>query len=181
MNKDEFKALDFIDKINYLNKRLRDGDTVTKIREDIGIGEKGLQKEIKANGYKYNNKLKQYISTTENTTKSTTIDLKSDVVDDNTIVVYKQQELILEYLESNFDVLKEFIEKYKSTTYATAENTTSSIVINLVDDKHLSPKPKSIRINEFVYQDWQQFCNKNKYYSKQNLLSMALKEYMERH
>lgn len=181
MNKDEFKSLDFIDKINYLNKRLRDGYTVTRIREDIGIGEKALQKEIKANGYKYDNKLKQYISTTEDTTKATTIDIKNGVVDKTTVVVHEQQEQILSYLESNFDILKEFIEKYKSTTHSNTESNKSSIVINLVDDKHLTPKPKSIRINEFVYQDWQQFCNKNKFYSKQDLVSMALKEYMERH
>lgn len=60
------------------------------------------------------------------------------------------------------------------------DNTTNHIVINLVDDKHLTSKPKSIRINEFIYQDWQEFCD-TKHYSKQDLISMALKEYMEKY
>ena len=124
MNKEEFNKLNFLDKIDYINTRLRKGQTVIRIREDIGIGEKALQKEIKANGYKYSSKEKQYISTTE--------------------------------------------------------TTTNYISINLIDDKHLNPKPKSIRINEFVYKDWQQFCE-NKHYSKQDLISMALKEYMEKY
>jgi len=163
------------------------GQTLIRIREDIGIGEKSLQKEIKANGYRYNNKERQYIHTTETTTKSTTEILSTivansntDVVDKNTIVVPKKQEKILGYLENNFEVLQEFLEKYKSTTKSTTETTTNHIIINIVDDKHLNPKPKSIRINEFIYQDWQQFCD-TKHYSKQDLISMALKEYMEKY
>ncbi len=187
MNKEEFNKLNFLDKIDYINTRLRKGQTVIRIREDIGIGEKALQKEIKANGYKYSSKEKQYISTTEITTKSTTENVSTIVVDsntvvgnENTIVVPRQQQQILGYLENNFEILQEFIEKYKSTTKSTTETTTNYISINLIDDKHLNPKPKSIRINEFVYQDWQKFCE-TKYYSKQDLISMALKEYMEKY
>lgn len=180
MNKDQFNNLDFMEKIEYLNNKLKEGQTVIRIREDIGIGEKALQREIKANGYKYNNKERQYMPTTEATTKSTTEILPTIVVDENTIVVPKQQQQILGYLENNFEVLQEFLEKYKSTTKATTETTTNHIVVNLVDDKHLNPKPKSIRINEFIYQDWQKFCD-TKHYSKQDLISMALKEYMEKY
>jgi hypothetical protein len=176
-----------MEKIDYLNSRLREGQTLIIIREDIGIGEKSLQKEIKANGYRYNNKERQYIPTTEATTKSTTEivativeDSNTVVVDKNTFVVPEKQENILGYLENNFEVLQEFLEKYKATTKSTTETTTNHIIINIVDDKHLNPKPKSIRINEFIYQDWQQFCD-TKHYSKQDLISMALKEYMEKY
>lgn len=191
MNKEQFNNLDFMEKIEYLNNKLREGQTVIRIREDIGIGEKALQREVKANGYRYNSKTKQYMPTTETTTKSTTEILPTIVADkttivgnENTFVVPKQQKQILGYLENNFEVLQEFLEKYKSTTRATTrattETTTNHIIINLVDDKHLNPKPKSIRINEFVYQDWQQFCE-TKHYSKQDLISMALKEYMDKY
>ena len=180
MNKEQFNNLDFMEKIEYLNNKLKEGQTVIRIREDIGIGEKALQREIKANGYRYNNKERQYIPTTETTTKSTTEVLPTIVEDKTTIVVPKQQQQILGYLENNFEVLQEFLEKYKSTTTSTTETTTNHIIINLVDDKHLNPKPKSIRINEFVYQDWKAFCE-TKHYSKQDSISMALKEYMEKY
>lgn len=183
MNKDQFNNLDFMEKIEYLNNKLKEGQTVIRIREDIGIGEKALQREIKANGYRYSNKEKQYIPITTSTTEIlTTIveDKDTIVVDENTFVVPKAQQQVLGYLENNFEVLQEFLEKYKSTTRATTETTTNHIVINLVDDKHLNPKPKSIRINEFIYQDWQAFCD-TKHYSKQDLISMALKEYMEKY
>ncbi len=86
MNKEQFNNLDFMEKIEYLNNKLKEGQTVIRIREDMGIGEKALQREIKANGYKYNNKERQYMPTTEATTKPTTEILPTIVVDENTFV-----------------------------------------------------------------------------------------------
>lgn len=180
MNTIEFESLDINAKIKYLNAKLKEGKTVIRIREEIGISEKYLQKEIKKGGFKYNQKLRQYLPTTGTTTTSTTNN-NLYVVPNNTLVVDENKMGVLNYLEDNFNILTEFLEKYKSTTISTTETTTQDIVINLVDDKHLKPKPKSIRINEFVYRDWQKFCENNKYYPKQELTSMALKEYMKNH
>ncbi|EPZ62068.1 hypothetical protein, partial [Paraclostridium sordellii] len=52
--------MDNIELINKINIKLKEGHTVTRIREDLGFGEKALQKLIKGSGYKYNPKLKQY-------------------------------------------------------------------------------------------------------------------------
>lgn len=164
--------MDNIDLINRINIKLKEGHTVTRIREDLGFGEKALQKLIKSSGYKYNPKLKQYIPIENNN--------EIVVLDNTTSSLPKKQIKILDYLGENFDVLIEFMEKYKATTQTTTESTTSYITIDLVDDKHLTPKPKSIRINEFVYRDWQKFCDKQ-HYSKMDLISMALKEYMEKY
>ena len=85
----------------------------------------------------------------------------------------------IDYLTDNISILKEIIDKYSNTKLNTKSNT--GIVIDLVDDKHLKPKPKAVRINYFVYDEWQKFCDENKYFSKQDLISMALKEYMEKY
>lgn len=164
--------MDNIELINKINAKLKEGYTVIRIREDLEIGEKALQKIVKSSGYKYNPKLKQY----------TPIENNNDIVvlDNTTNTLPKEQVKILDYLGENFDVLVEFMEKYKATTESTTKSTTNYITIDLVDDKHLNPKPKSIRINEFVYRDWQQFCDKQ-HYSKMDLISMALKEYIEKY
>ena len=169
MNNTEFCKLNTADKVKYLNERLSEGQTVKRIREDLNISEKKLQKQIRKGRYKYNQKLKQYIKVTGSTTQATT----SGVVAQNTSVAAK------EYISENIDVLKEIIEKYKITKSTTSVR--ADIVIDLISDKHLNPKPHSLRINEFIWQEWQEFCDKNKYYSKQDLLSMALKLYMERY
>lgn len=74
-------------------------------------------------------------------------------------------------LEVQVESLKEEIEKLED----------SVIVIDLMDDTDLNASPKSIRINFFVWDEWQDFCDKNDQYSKKQLVSMALKEYMEKH
>lgn len=74
-------------------------------------------------------------------------------------------------LEVQVESLKEEIEKLED----------SVIVIDLMDDTDLNASPKSIRINFFVWDEWQEFCDKNDQYSKKQLVSMALKEYMEKH
>lgn len=181
MKKDEFEKLNIESQIEYLNNKLSEGQTVIRIREDIGIGEKALQKIIKDAGYKYNQKVKQYELVGVNTTiKATTSSQEVVVVENNTITLPEKQEQIMSYLEGNFDILTNIIERFKSTTGATTETTTDYITIDLVDDKHLNPKPKSVRINEFIYRDWQEFCDSQPY-SKMDLVSMALKMYMERY
>ena len=181
MTKEEFIELNTIDKINYINSKLEEGQTVIRIREDLGVGEKALQREIKEAGYKYNTKNKRYMPTTQTTTEASTNDLKVEVVETNTNALLTTEKAnTLDYLSNNINVLMDMIERYKTTTETSTETTTNYITIDLVDDKHLKPKPKSIRINEFVYQDWQEFCDKQ-HYSKMDLISMALKEYMKKY
>ena len=177
MYKDTFLDMDIDSQIEYLNSKLSKGLTVIRIREDLGIGEKALQKIIKEAGYVYNQKSKRYITTTQSTTKP----LEVSVVETNTnALLTKEKANTLDYINNNINILMDMIEKYKTTTQSTTETTTNYITIDLIDDKHLKPKPKSIRINEFIYQEWQEFCNKQ-HYSKMDLISMALKEYMEKY
>lgn len=191
MTKEEFENLNFQDKVSYLNDKLREGQTVIRIREDIGIGEKRLQKEIKANGYKYDNKLKQYIANTEanisaNTTSNTNSNTQEKeiiVLDKNITPILKEsQEAAINFLEKNLEIFEMVVEKFKSnTTSNTTSNTEKKqITIELIDDKHLKPQAKAFRVNMFVYEEWQKFCETQRY-SKQDLLSMAMKEYIEKY
>lgn len=177
MTNEEFKKLNDIDKINYINSELKTGKYVKDIRATLGISEKYIQKLMKTNNYERNQKLNQYIPTTQSTTKP----LEVSVVETNTNTLLTTEKAnTLDYISNNINILMDMIEKYKTTTQSTTETTTNYIKIDLIDDKHLKPKPKSIRINEFVYQEWQEFCDKQ-HYSKMDLISMALKEYMEKY
>lgn len=177
MTNEEFKKLNDIDKINYINSELKTGKYVKDIRPALGISEDYLQELMRNNNYKFNQKMKQYIPITEITTKP----LEVSVVETNTSTLLTTKKAnTLDYISDNINILMDMIEKYKASTKSTTQTTTNYITIDLVDDKHLKPKPKSIRINEFVYQEWQEFCDKQ-HYSKMDLISMALKEYMEKY
>ena len=59
--------------INYVNSLLHKGNTVKEIREILGYSEKKFQKEIKSLGYKYEQKLKQYIPLNDSNCNSNTL------------------------------------------------------------------------------------------------------------
>ena len=168
--------------INYINELLREGKTVKEIRELLGYSEKKFQKEIKILGYKFDQKIKQYINndivkssnsnsnrlcnTTCNTAPSTEIINKSD----------KEN---LNFLGENIEILKEMLMYYKRNKESNTNN--NGIVIDLIDDKHKdNGKPKSVRVNYFIWAEWKEFTRQNNFSSK-DLISMALKEYMDKY
>lgn len=175
--------------INYINSLLQEGKSVKDVREALGVSEKKFQKGIKALGYKYNQKERLYISvykpitevldkepikdiiaTTKPTTKPTTKKTTS------TTTLTTTQSTTIDYITDNLDVIKQLLENYKrNTTYDD-----KGIYINLVSDKHLNPKPKSLRINEFVWREWQEFT-KDLTFSKSDLISQALLEFIKNH
>lgn len=171
--------------IEIINRMLKEGKTVKEVRESLGIPEKKFQKTVKDLGYKYNQSKRLYINVLDNgidtsednivaTTESTTNSATADIIPKNNSTT---QTTTIDYLTENIDLLKQLLENYKRNTEATNNK---DIVINLVNDKHLDPKPKSIRINEFVWRDWQEFT-KDLTYSKSDLISMALVEFMNNH
>lgn len=168
--------------IEKINKMLQEGKTVKAVRESLGIPEKKFQKTVKDLGYKYNQSKRLYINVLDSgidagdisilpTTKATTIGTTVPSTLTTT------QATTIDYLTDNIELLRQLLESYKRNTEA---NNSKDIIINLDNDKHLDPKPKSIRINEFVWRDWQEFT-KDLTYSKSDLISMALVEFMNNH
>ena len=101
-------------------------------------------------------------SLTEPSTKSTTL----STTESNT----------LKYLTDNIELIKQLLNYYKNTT----SQDKSDIVINLKNDKHLKPKPKTIRINEYVWREWTEYTKKITL-PKGDLVSQALIEFMQNH
>lgn len=79
--------------------------------------------------------------------------------------------LQIEELEEEVDKVKAELEELQRP----------DIRIDLKDDSEYGNTPKSIRINAFVWEDWKNFCEENPEYSKKQLVSMALKEFMKKH
>jgi hypothetical protein len=93
---------------------------------------------------------------------------------------------ILEFLQRKFakQLLQQIdgLEKeLQDTKKQLREISKPDIEIDLFDDSELNVSPKSVRINAFVWEDWKQFCEYNNEYSKKQLISMALKEFMAKH
>lgn len=167
--------------INYINSLLQEGKTVKEVREELGLSEKKFQKEIRELGYKYNQKEKCYMKVYEPIIEVLNIEPIKDITTTTnrttaSTTLSTTQTTTIDYLTDNIDILKQLLESYKKNT----ESNNRDIIINLINDKHLDPKPKSIRINEFVWRDWQEYT-KDLTFSKSDLISQALVEFMKNH
>ena len=60
MDKEQFNSLEIIEQINYINNKLSEGNTLTKLSKEIGIGRSTITDRFNKVGYKYNNEVKQY-------------------------------------------------------------------------------------------------------------------------
>ena len=168
--------------INNINELLREGKTVKEIRELLGYSEKKFQKEIKNLGYKFDQRLKKYINndivklsdSNSNTLCNTTCNTAS-----STEIINKSDKENLNFIGENIEILKEMLMYYKRNKESNTNN--NGIVIYLIDDKHKdNGKPKSVRVNYFIWEEWKEFTSKNSFSSK-DLISMALKEYMDKY
>lgn len=206
---DQMPLEDQIKYIN--NELKKEKASLTGVCKAIGIGRTTVRERAKKQGFIFDKGSNQYVknvnkpdiiktATPTATNKSEDQGTKiqevtkgnnsgavvnsSDVVPFNNGVVevenYFKYGHTLDYIDSNIDLIKEFFEKIKENKKNIPEGS-KDIVIDLIDDRHLDPKPRSFRVNSFVLNDWDQFCNENRYYQKMDLTSMALKEYMERH
>ena len=164
MTKEEFLELDIDKKIEYLNEKLSEGQTVIRIREDLGIGEKSLQKIIRENGYKYFQKEKRYYK-------------------ENTNVLQNYKDDLLEIVQAKkeiFEVINAFKENlyYKDTTNVIEVVASNEIQIK---DFNSDAKVTSFRVYGETLTKWKEFCSKHKKYNNQDLVSMALEEYMKKY
>lgn len=177
MNKDKFKSLSSEDKIDYINEELAKGQTVIRIRKDLNIGEKALQRIIKQSGYKYNQKLKKYekqhtdIIHTKEYDKGNINVIPNNIKDD-----------LIEIIQMKDD-LKEIIKNYKDGydkehTKVIEIFKNDGIMINLPDSEIVR---STFRVNKEVLERWNLFCEDNKEFSKTNLLSSSLLEYMDKY
>ncbi|MDB2050196.1 hypothetical protein, partial [Clostridium perfringens] len=163
--------------INYINSLLSEGKTVKEVREILGYSEKKFQREIKNLGYKYDQKLRQYITinntnkvvntsdfncntlcNTERTTERNTL----CTTESNTNIIDNADKENLNFIGENIELLKELLLYYKRNKESNTNG--NGIVINLIDDKHKdNGKPKSVRVNYFVWEEWKEFTNENNF------------------
>lgn len=171
--------------INYINELLKQGKTVKEIREIIGYTEKKFQKEVKSLGYKFDQKIKQYINNDTGNNVNDIVkvsDFNSNTLSNttcNTDIIDNADKENLNFIGENIELLKEMLMYYKRNKESNTNN--NGIVINLIDDKHMkNDNPKSVRVNHFVWEEWKKFTDKSNFSSK-DLISMALKTYMDKY
>lgn len=134
LNKHEFDQLEKIKQLEYINKTVKDSDkTVKQLCGEIGIALSTLSDRFKSIGYKFDRKLKQYVS--ENAQEGTTPQKKEKATitpkkekSVNKPVTAKNEPDENERINSNISLNIKL--KKKLQVYAILHDTTLSDILN---------------------------------------------------
>lgn len=199
MSKEEFNKLEVLEQIQYINNQLENNKSVTSVCKEIGVGRSTIRDRFKKVNYIYSKDLNKYIhneSITDVLQEPTeplgvnngcaTSDINkvnnnniTDVIQNDTVteIINKSDEEIknnLLDLVNNYDVLKDIIELHRRNTSVIKQQ----IIIDVEDAES---KLTTLRVNSKVLEQFNMFCSSNKQYKKVDLLSQAMKEFIEKY
>lgn len=167
--------------IDQVNRYLKEGYTVAQIRKELGIGEKLFQKQVKQLKYRYNQKTKQYEPIEDDYSSNTKVinyHSNTGVINSNDVNldIKKMTDLV-----NSYDDIKQVLDWFKNREY---DNSIIEVIPNNKIEINIDTtetKRTTVLVNSQIYNEFNQFCNKHKEFDKKDLLSMALKEYMQKY
>ena len=205
MNKEQFKNLDILAQIEYVNNILKEGKTLTAFSEEVEISRKTISKNFGKVGYKYSQSKKQYIlentdvqageqkkyysNITESNIKSTPKKESSIPVINNittNLEISNHQKNSLIYLMDNVDRIKAILdgqnEYYKDITDSNIEKK-EDIVRDIYNFKQAKRdyRAKTLKLDVEVQKGFEKIVEdlKDSGVTQQELLNYILNQYIK--
>ena len=190
MNKTEFNSLEVLEQIEYINKSLLEGNTLTNICKSIGIGRSTIRDRFKKVSYEYNKATNQYESIIEiieaetvapvEANKSIKEDIKPVIQQSSNKVVRTDNE-ILTSLINNYDDMNNKLNEMYNWYKLQSSNKVVQTEKFKVDDFEGDIVVRSYKLYEPIQREFLEFCKKNNKYKVQDILSQALKEFLDKY
>lgn len=190
MTKEQFNQLEKTEQVEYINNKLKEGYSLTKISKELNVGRSTISERFKKINYIYNKDLNKYVyndSLTDVEKVVRDVRVKEDItfndIDEklnngsNTDVSLINDKVVqsnLINLSNEYQILIEMIELYKKNSNILS----TQIVIDLETTENTLT---TFRVNTDVLRQFNEFVDEHKEYKKVDLVSMALKEYMSNH
>ena len=205
MNKEQFKNLDILAQIEYVNNILKEGKTLTAFSEEVEISRKTISKNFGKVGYKYSQSKKQYIlentdvqageqkkyysNITESNIKSTPKKESNIPVINNittNLEISNNQKNSLIYLMDNVDRIKAILdgqnEYYKDITDSNIEKK-EDIVRDIYNFKQAKRdyRAKTLKLDVEVQKEFERIAEdlKDSGVTQQELLNYILNQYIK--
>ena len=205
MNKEQFKNLDILAQIEYVNNILKEGKTLTAFSEEVEISRKTISKNFSKAGYKYSQSKKQYIlentdvqageqkkyysNITESNIKSTPKKESNIPVINNittNLEISNNQKNSLIYLMDNVDRIKAILdgqnEYYKDITDSNIEKK-EDIVRDIYNFKQAKRdyRAKTLKLDVEVQKGFEKIVEdlKDSGVTQQELLNYILNQYIK--
>lgn len=177
--------------VTVVNKELGNGLSVNKTCDKLDIKKTTLRDHMARNDYEYNRDQHRYIRIGQVSSEVTEEPLKVNeyIESDNVIQKVTTSKEEIEPLSDNvpnfqiptddIEVLKEMIAQYKK--HKVIDNVpTGTIVVEMPREENGDFR-KTLRLNKTIYQEFEKFCSENKQFTIKELVSQALKEFMEKY
>lgn len=180
MDRYTFDNLPIKEQIQYINNKLLEGNTLTNTCKDIGIGRTTIRNRFKQHGYEFNQAKKLYISIVE------VIELESsskvvtgDTSNDNTLV--DATNIDFNNILSKFnDMNNKLNEVYSWYELQSSNKVVGADKLN-IDDFTGDIVVRSYKVYEDIQKEFVAFCEANKKYRVQDIISQALKDFMDKY
>lgn len=180
MDRITLDKLKLIEQIEYFNNQLKEGMSLTKICDDIGITRKAIRVRFEKGGYVFNKDLNLY---EEDILKEGDADKQTPPPNKKSPKV-KQENEDTNGLEYRVKALEQQLEDLKQIVYNTSSNTTNTVNTNDMElellDFDCDTVTRAYRMYEDVQKDFKMFCKKHSEHKVQDIISTALVEFMNK-
>lgn len=169
----------------YINDSIKKYGSLKRACDQLGVKKEMLKRIFKKNKYKYDESSHEFVedlSANEIITKPIENNELGGTLSISSLHDSKAQEYLLQLVNNQSDIMK-MLEEYRGGTLGISSTPQiieikKGIEIDLPESKN---KKTSIWINEAVWEEFKSFNKKHKEFSNADLISMALKSYMERY
>lgn len=188
MNKKEFDKLEVLEQIEYINKSLLEGYTLTSISSYIGIGRSTIGDRFKKVGYKYNKHINQYESIIE-VIEAEPVEVREPIKESIEPVIHESSNLvvgtdsdilttIINNYDDNMNKLNEMYNWYKLQSSNKVVEAKSKIDI---PDYNEDIVVRSYKLYISTHKRFTEFCKANNKYKVQDILCYLLDRGMDTH
>ncbi|MCY6372800.1 hypothetical protein [Clostridium ganghwense] len=191
MNREEFKSMSDKERIAWVCKEYNKGKTTAQIIKEYNLAKNTLGDTFRRNGYASDKSVGQYVINSSQHVNITQNQHKPNIIVENKKEIHKN--IFPEEIKENLLQMIEWYKKQKEKEDEREQifewikkNMQNKDLIEVpeitIDKQQLrgEVKTRSFTIYSDVLQKFNNFCS-NQPYSKQDLLSMALLEYIDRY
>ena len=174
----------------YINKNLLEGNTLTNVCKNIGIGRSTIRDRFKKVSYEYNKNINQYESIVEIIEAETVAPAGANepikenikpVIQQSSNKVVRTDNEILTSLINNYDDMNNKLNEMYNWYKLQSSNKVVQTEKFKVDDFEGDIVVRSYKLYEPIQREFLEFCKKNNKYKVQDILSQFIKEGLEKY
>ena len=183
MNRTDFDVLGELEQIKYINKSLLEGYTLTGICNYIGIGRSTIRDRFKKVGYEYNKTINQYetiVEVIEAEPEPIKEAIDPVIQESSNKVVGTDSDILTTIINNYDDNMNKLNEMYNWYKLQSSNKVVETEKLK-IDDFEGDIVVRSYKLYESIQKEFTEFCKINNKYKVQDILSQALKEFLDKY